>query len=41
MAVRQLSAAGDFILTYEALEALKKIVANAQGVQRDLLNQES
>lgn len=37
MAVRQLSAAGDFILTYDALEALKKIVANAQGVQRDLL----
>src|SRR5215510_9311341 len=37
MAVRQLSAAGDFILTYEALEALKKIVANAPGVQRDLL----
>ncbi len=37
MAVRQLSAAGDFILTYEALVALRKIVANAQGVQRDLL----
>src|SRR6266849_8329607 len=37
MAVRQLSAAGDFVLTYDALEAVKKIVANAQGVQRDLL----
>lgn len=37
MAVRQLSAAGDFILTYDALEAIKKIVANAPGAQRELL----
>ena len=37
MAVRQLSAAGDFILTYEALEAVKKIVANAHGALRELL----
>jgi len=37
MAVRQLSAAGDFILTYEALEALRKLVANTPGVQRELL----
>jgi predicted DNA-binding transcriptional regulator YafY len=37
MAVRQLSAAGDYILTYDALEAIKKIVANASGTQRDLL----
>lgn len=37
MAVRQLSAAGDFILTYDALEAVKKIVANAPGAQRELL----
>src|SRR5499433_2681329 len=36
MAVRQLSAAGDFILTYDALEALKKLVANTPGVQREL-----
>ncbi|MBI3300783.1 MAG: hypothetical protein HYZ72_01705, partial [Deltaproteobacteria bacterium] len=37
MAVRQLSAAGDFLLTYDALEALKKIIANAPGAQRELL----
>lgn len=37
MAVRQLSAAGDFILTYDAVEAIKKIVANAPGAQRELL----
>jgi predicted DNA-binding transcriptional regulator YafY len=37
MAVRQLSAAGDFILTYDAVEAIKKIVTNASGVQRELL----
>jgi predicted DNA-binding transcriptional regulator YafY len=37
MAVRQLSAAGDYILTYDALEAIKKIVANAPGAQRELL----
>src|SRR5262245_984749 len=29
MAVRQLSAAGDYTLTYEALEAINKIIANA------------
>ena len=38
MAVRQLSAAGDFVLTYDALEAIKKMIANAQGEQRELLN---
>ena len=38
MAVRQLSAAGDFVLTYDALEAVKKLIANAQGEQRELLN---
>ena len=38
MAVRQLSAAGDFVLTYDALEAIKKLIANAQGEQRILLN---
>ena len=38
MAVRQLSAAGDFVLTYDALEAIKKLIANAQGEQRELLN---
>src|SRR5713101_4083358 len=37
MAVRQLSAAGDFVLTYDALEAVKKIVANAPGALRELL----
>src|SRR5262249_26055350 len=37
MAVRQLSAAGDYVLTYDALKAIKKIVANAPGTQRDLL----
>ncbi len=37
MAVRQLSAAGDFILTYDALEAIKKMIANAQGEQREML----
>jgi len=29
MAVRQLSAAGDYTLTYDALEAINKIIANA------------
>ena len=38
LAVRQLSAAGDFVLTYDALEAIKKLIANAQGEQRELLN---
>lgn len=37
MAVRQLSAAGDFILSYEAIEALRKIIANAPSAQRELL----
>lgn len=37
MAVRQLSAAGDLILTYDALTALKKIVPNAPAAQRELL----
>src|SRR2546428_11518007 len=37
MAVRQLSAAGDFVLTYDAFEAIKKIVANAPGAQREWL----
>ena len=37
MAVRQLSAAGDYILTYDALNAINKIVANAPGAQRELL----
>lgn len=39
MAVRQLSAAGDYVLTYDALNAIHKIVANAQGVSRDLLTE--
>ncbi len=38
MAVRQLSAAGDFVLTYDALEAIKKMIVNAQGGQREILN---
>ena len=37
MAVRQLSAAGDFILTYDAIEAIRKIVTNAPTAQRELL----
>src|SRR5215475_84693 len=37
MAVRQLSAAGDYILTYDALNAINKIVANAPSAQRELL----
>lgn len=37
MAVRQLSAAGDYVLTYDALKAVKKIVANAPSIQRELL----
>lgn len=37
MAVRQLSAAGDFILTYDAVEAIRKIVTNAPTAQRELL----
>jgi predicted DNA-binding transcriptional regulator YafY len=37
MAVRQLSAAGDFLLTYDALGAIKKLIAAAPTTQRDLL----
>ena len=37
LAVRQLSAAGDYILTYEAVEGIRKIVASAQPVLRDFL----
>jgi predicted DNA-binding transcriptional regulator YafY len=39
MAVRQLSATGDYILTYDALAAINKIVANAPGGQRELLTE--
>src|SRR5687768_4532905 len=31
LAVRQLSASGDYILTYEAIEGVKKIVASARS----------
>ena len=37
MAVRQLSAAGDFLLTYDALGAIKKLTAAAPTTQRGLL----
>ena len=37
LAVRQLSASGDYILTYEAFEGLKKIVASAQPELRGFL----
>ena len=37
MAVRQLSAAGDFILTFDALNAIRKIVSNSPHAQRELL----
>jgi predicted DNA-binding transcriptional regulator YafY len=37
MAVRQLSASGDYILTYEAIEGIKKIVAAAQPGLRSFL----
>jgi predicted DNA-binding transcriptional regulator YafY len=39
MAVRQLSAAGDYLLTYGAIEAIGKIIANAPGPQRELLSE--
>jgi predicted DNA-binding transcriptional regulator YafY len=39
MAVRQLSAAGDYLLTYDALAAINKIIANAPGPQRELLSE--
>jgi predicted DNA-binding transcriptional regulator YafY len=37
LAVRQLSASGDYILTYEAIEGIKKIVAAAQTELRSFL----
>jgi predicted DNA-binding transcriptional regulator YafY len=37
MAVRQLSAAGDFVLTYDALNAVGKIASNAPQDQREFL----
>ena len=39
MAVRQLSAAGDHLLTFGALDAIKKIIANAPGPQREMLSE--
>lgn len=39
MAVRQLSATGDYLLTYGAIDALKKIIANAPGPQREMLSE--
>jgi predicted DNA-binding transcriptional regulator YafY len=39
MAVRQLSAAGDHLLTFGALDAIKKITANAPGPQREMLSE--
>jgi predicted DNA-binding transcriptional regulator YafY len=39
MAVRQLSAAGDYLLTFGAIEALNKIIANAPGPQREMLHE--
>jgi predicted DNA-binding transcriptional regulator YafY len=39
MAVRQLSAAGDYLLTYGAIDAIKKIIANAPGPQREMLGE--
>ena len=38
MAVRQLSAAGDHLLTFGAIDAIKKIIANAPGPQREMLS---
>jgi predicted DNA-binding transcriptional regulator YafY len=37
LSVRQLSASGDYILTYEAIEGVKKIVASAQPQLRSFL----
>jgi predicted DNA-binding transcriptional regulator YafY len=37
LAVRQLSASGDYILTYEAIEGVRKIVASAQPALRSFL----
>jgi predicted DNA-binding transcriptional regulator YafY len=39
MAVRQLSASGDYLLTYGAIEAIGKIIANAPGPQCELLSE--
>ncbi|MGE0824667.1 MAG: hypothetical protein AB7G75_19960 [Candidatus Binatia bacterium] len=39
MAVRQLSAAGDHLLTFSALDAIKKIIANVLGPQREMLSE--
>src|SRR5581483_36549 len=38
MAVRQLSAAGDHLLTFGAIDAIKKIIANAPSPQREMLS---
>ena len=38
MAVRQLSAAGDHLLTFGAIDAIRKIIANAPGPQREMLS---
>lgn len=38
MAVRQLSAAGDHLLTFGAIDAIKKIIANTPGPQREMLS---
>jgi len=37
MAVRQLSAAGDHTLVWDAVQAIRKIVTNAPEATRDLL----
>ncbi len=39
MAVRQLSAAGDHLLAFGAIDAIKKIIANAPGPQREMLSE--
>lgn len=39
MAVRQLSAAGDHLLTFGSIDAIKKIIANAPGPQREMLSE--
>lgn len=38
MAVRQLSASGDYLLTFGAIDAIKKIIANTPGPQREMLS---
>ncbi|MFN3477188.1 MAG: hypothetical protein ACK4Z6_06505 [Candidatus Methylomirabilales bacterium] len=37
LAVRQLSASGDYILTYEAIEGIRKVVASSQPELRGFL----